>query len=165
MYIYKIAKKEHLDEIIKMKNEVKQKVIEEQLPIWQNGYPQDELLFEDIELGYGRIIEVNGNIVAYASFYPALYDYDPGTFPNDHVMSFGRIMTKVSERNKGYASALIKEMIEETKKKNLPGMGILVDDFNKKALSIYLKFGFKYIGTGTFPWAVLDIYYLTFSNE
>ena len=41
-------------------------------------------------------------------------------------------------------------------------MGILVDNFNKKALNIYLKFGFKYLKTSQFPWAVLDVYYLEF---
>ena len=165
MYTYKIAKIENLKEIIEVKNDVKQKIIEEGLQIWQNGYPQDELLEEDIIKGYGRIVVVEDEIVAYASYYPALYDYDEGTFPNDEVMSFGRIMTKVGHTKKGYCSFLVEQMIKETKEKKIPGMGILVDEFNKKALNIYIKHGFKRIGVGTFPWAVLDIYYLPFDNE
>ena len=165
MYIYKIATKEHLEEIIKMKNDVKQKVIDEQLPIWKNGYPQDELLLEDIEYGYGRILVVDGEIVSYASLYPALYDYDKGTFPNDEVMSFGRYMTRVDQTKKGYGTSLIQEMINETKNNKYPGMGLLVDNCNKKALNIYLKMGFKYISTNSFPWAVLDVYYLSFDHE
>ena len=120
------------------------------------------LLEEDIINGYGRIVVVDNEIVAYASYYPAIYDYDKGTFPNDDVMSFGRIMTKVGHTNKGYCSFLVDQMIKETREKKIPGMGILVDEFNKKALSIYIKHGFKRIGVGTFPWAVLDIYYLSF---
>ncbi len=165
MITYNIAKIDDLEEILILKNEVKQKVIDEQLPIWQNGYPQDELIKEDIDNQFGRVIKVNGVIVSYATYHPALYEYDKGTFPNDEVMSFGRVMTKVDQTKKGYASLLIEKMIEETKENNLPGLGILVDSFNKKALSVYLKHGFKYIGTGTFPWAVLDIYYLSFQNE
>ena len=46
---YKKAKISQLDEIIKLKNEVKQRVIKEGLPIWQNGYPLDEMIIEDIE--------------------------------------------------------------------------------------------------------------------
>ena len=165
MIEYKVATIDDLKEIISIKNKVKEKVIEENLPIWQNGYPQDELLEEDIEKGYGRIIVVDKQIVSYASYYPALYDYDRGTFPIDDVMSFGRIMTKVTETKKGYATFLVKNMIDEAREKKIPGFGILVDSFNKKALSIYLKFGFKYIKTSTFPWAVLDVYYLDLLNE
>lgn len=162
MAIYQVATVEHLNEIISMKNDVKQKVIDEKLPIWQNGYPEDDLIKEDIENGFGRIIIDNGEIVSYATYHPALYEYDPGTFPIDNVMSFGRVMTKVGKEKRGYASYLIDNMINETKRKMIPGMGILVDNFNKKALNIYLKFGFKYLKTSQFPWAVLDVYYLEF---
>ena len=162
MAIYQVATVEHLNEIILMKNDVKQKVVDEKLPIWQNGYPEDDLIKEDIENGFGRIIIDNGEIVSYATYHPALYEYDPGTFPIDNVMSFGRVMTKVGKEKRGYASYLIDNMINETKRKMIPGMGILVDNFNKKALNIYLKFGFKYLKTSQFPWAVLDVYYLEF---
>lgn len=165
MYIYKVATFDDLDEIISIKNDVKEKVIKENLPIWQNGYPQDELIKEDIENNFGRILVVDGRIVSYATYHPAMYEYDKGTFPNDEVMSFGRVMTKVSETKKGFATTLIEKMIEETKEKKIPGLGILVDDFNKKALNIYLKFGFKYLKTSSFPWAILDVYYLDLSNE
>lgn len=165
MYIYKVAKKEDLSEIILMKNDVKEKVIKENLPIWQNGYPQDELIDEDIDNGFGRILVVDNEIVSYATYHPALYEYDKGTFPIDDVMSFGRVMTKVTKTKQGFATKLIEEMIKETKEKKIPGLGILVDDFNKKALNIYLKFGFQYLKTSEFPWAVLDVYYLDLSNE
>ena len=42
MFTYRIATMEDYYEIIIMKNAVKQKVIDENLPIWQNGYPTDE---------------------------------------------------------------------------------------------------------------------------
>ena len=165
MYIYKIATLDDLNEIIAMKNDVKKKVIEENLPIWQNGYPQDELIKEDIENDFGRIIIVDNEIVSFATYHPASYEYDNGTFPCDDVMSFGRVMTKVNKTKHGYASILIDEMIKETKEKGYPGLGILVDSFNKKALSIYIKHGFRYLKTSPFPWAVLDVYYLDFDNE
>lgn len=165
MYIYRVATISDYEEIIKMKNKVKQKVIDENLPIWQDGYPQDELIKEDIDNLFGRVVEVDGKIVSYATYHHASYEYDKGTFPCDEVMSFGRVMTDVNETKKGYASILIENMILETKKMDIPGMGILVDNFNKKALSIYLKHGFKYIKTEKFPWAILDVYYLDFENE
>ena len=56
--IYQKAVLSDYDEIVVMKDLVKQRIINENLPIWQNGYPQDELLEEAINLfGDDIIIE------------------------------------------------------------------------------------------------------------
>lgn len=165
MINYRIASLVDLENILEIKKEVKKKISSDKLLIWQNNYPSDDLLKEDIENGFGRILEVDDKIVSYASLYPCSYEYDSKTFYSDELMSFGRIMTKVSEVNKGYATSLIEHLIQEVKEKKYPGLGILVDNFNEKALNIYKKFGFKYCGTSNFPWAVLDKYCLKFNDE
>lgn len=47
--IYRIANRSDLKEILQMKRQVKQRIEEEQLPIWLEGYPLDEMIVEDIE--------------------------------------------------------------------------------------------------------------------
>ena len=42
--IYRKATNDDIINIIAMKNKVKQRIIEENLPIWLNGYPLDELI-------------------------------------------------------------------------------------------------------------------------
>ena len=46
-----------------MKNRVKKRIINENLPIWLNGYPTDELLEEDVLNNYGRVVEIDSKII------------------------------------------------------------------------------------------------------
>ena len=62
-------------------------------------------------------------------------------------------------------SFLVDKMIEEAKTLNVLGLGILVDDINTKAVSLYKKKGFVKEGSNQFPYAYLDIYALYFNKE
>lgn len=160
--VYRIANINDLKEIIEMKNQVKQRVINENLPIWLNGYPLDEYIEEDIVNGFGRVIEIDNSVVAYAAFYLSTMDYPEDTFSKEPVQSFGRLMVKDEYVGKKIGSYLVDQMIEEAKKLEVFGMGILVDEVNSKALNLYLKKGFKKEGSKQFPFAYLDIYTLYF---
>ena len=52
---YRIAKINDYDNIIQMKNRVKERIIKQQLPIWQHGYPLDSMIEEDIEKNMGEL--------------------------------------------------------------------------------------------------------------
>lgn len=159
---YRIAELKDLEEIIHMKNDVKIRVIKENLPIWQNGYPLDEMILEDIEKGYGRVLEENEEIVGYACFHPAEVEYPPHTFKKENLQSFGRVIVKNGYVGKHYGSHLVKSMIEEAKMMNAEGLGILADACNSKAVRLYEKYGFQKEGSEQFPYAYLDIYGLYF---
>ena len=159
---YRTAKGEDLEEILLMKNEVKKRIEEENLPIWLDGYPFDDMIAEDIQLGYGRIVEEEGKILAYACFHPADFEYPPHTFLKDNVQSFGRVMVRSGYTNRHIGAFLISSMIEEAKTLSVEGLGILVDSFNVKALGLYKKYGFQKEGSKQFPYAYLDIYGLYF---
>lgn len=158
---YRIAKLKDFEEIIKMKNEVKERIIEENLPIWLDGYPLDEMILEDIEKGYGRVVEEK-NIVAYACFHKAIEEYPEDTFKRKNLQSFGRVMVKNDCLGKHFGSFLIRKMIEEAKSMEVEGLGILADACNIKAIRLYEKYGFKKEGSKQFPYAYLDIYGLYF---
>ena len=85
---YKIAKKDDIEFIIKMKNEVKARVVKENLPIWKNDYPLDEMIIDDIVNQQGRVVIVDNKIVAYAVFHHASFEYDLNTFKDNNVQSF-----------------------------------------------------------------------------
>lgn len=160
--IYRVATLKDVSIIQTIKNEVKQRIIEEKLPIWFNGYPYDSMIEEDVENQFGRVVEEDGMIVAYAAFYPALADYPSHTFKKDDVYSFGRVMVKNGYVGKHYASYLVSQMIEEAKKIGCPGLGILADSCNEKALALYKRYGFCKEGSAQFEFAYLDIYGLYF---
>ena len=159
---YKKAKISQLEEIIKLKNEVKQRVIKEGLPIWQNGYPLDEMIIEDIENNEGRIVVIDNKIVAYSCFHHAIKEYGIGVFKKDNVQSFGRLMVSDLCVGKHVGDFLVRSMIEESRTLGVEGMGILVDECNIKAYSLYRKYGFRKEGAQQFPYAYLDILGLYF---
>ena len=159
---YHVAQMSQLDEILQMKNRVKARVIKENLPIWQHGYPLDEFIIEDIERGEGRLVQLKNKIVAYAVFHRCTTEYDPHTFCHEPVQSFGRLMVDDGYVGQGIAKFLITHMIEEAKGLDVLGMGILVDESNTRAVRLYESFGFKKEGSNQFPFAYLDIYALYF---
>lgn len=159
---YKIAEKSNIKEIIEMKNQVRERVIKEKLPIWKNGYPLDEMIYEDVNNKEARIVVINQEIVAYACFHSAIKEYGKGIFKKDNLYSFSRVMVKDGFTGKHIGDFLISHLIEEAKKLDVEGMGILVDACNIKAVSLYRKHHFIKEGEKEFPFAYLDIYGLYF---
>lgn len=152
-----------LDEIVVMKNKVKQRIINENLPIWKNGYPLDEQLLDDLKNGYGRIIKIDNKIVAYAAFMPSNIMYEnESIFKKDNLYSFGRVMVIDEYLSKGIGRYLVSQMILEAKSLNADGLGITADECNVKATKLYKSFGFNKEGEKNFPYAYLEIYGLYF---
>ncbi|MBQ8206679.1 MAG: GNAT family N-acetyltransferase [Bacilli bacterium] len=160
--IYRVATLDDLNEIIIMKNKVKQRIINQNLPMWLNGYPLDEYIIDDIKSNEGRVIEINGKIVSYSCFHHASKEYGNGVFKKDNVMSFGRLMVDDGYVGKHIGDYMVKSMIEEAKSLNVEGVGILADDFNVKAMNLYKKYGFNIEGARQFPYAYLTILGLYF---
>lgn len=149
--------------LIELKNEVKERIIKEKLNIWLNDYPNDLLLEEDIKNNLGRIVKINGEIVAYACLHDLNYDYEVKVHVLDDMYSFSRIMVKTSYLNKGVASFLISKMLEE--KKDVNGFTILVDNMNIKALNLYKKFNFQQEGKIHIYGVILDRYTIYFKDN
>lgn len=159
---YEIAKSSEFQEIVLMKNRVKQRIIKQGLPIWLNGYPLDILIQEDLKNKHGRIVRYNGKIVAYAAFMEDHKMYDEQIFKKNNLYSFGRLMVDDDYLNKHVGKFIVNCMILEAKSLNANGVGITADDCNIKALNLYKSFGFTYEGEKTFPYAHLNIYGLYF---
>lgn len=159
--LYRIAYNKDYDEIILMKNRVKQRIVDSNLPIWQHGYPLDSMIAEDIELGYGRVVEIDNKVVAYSVFLPAEEEY-ADVFDVANLQSFGRVMVDDGVTGKGVGRFLVGNMISEARENKKTGMGITADSCNCKAVKLYESFGFKKIGEGQFPYAYLDIFMLLF---
>ena len=153
--IYRKPNINEIPEILSMKHRVKQRVLDSGLPMWLNGYPLDEMLVEDIELGEARVVELDGKVVAYAHYCHASKEYDNGTFKKDNLQTFGRVMVDDGYTGKHIGDFLVKSMIEEAKTLNVEGLCITADDFNIKAVNLYMKHGFVREGEQQFPYAYL----------
>ena len=161
--IYRVAKLGDLEQILSMKNKVKERVIKENLPIWLNGYPLDSMIEEDINSREGRVVTINDEIVAYAVFIDTTKEYgEYNIFETKDLQSFGRVMVKDGFTGKGIGRFLVNNMIVEAKNLNKKGMKITADNCNEKALKLYKSFGFEKEGEYGFEYAYLDIYGLYF---
>lgn len=115
------------------------------LPLWNEEYPSDELIKEDIESGRGRIILNEENeIIAYVSVMPANEEFEENTFNYPHLLALSRLMVKSGYENQGVATYLINQIINEAKTKGYNGIGILVHPINERAIKLYKKIGFKF---------------------
>ena len=160
--LYRNANINDYNQIVLMKNRVKERVIKENLPIWLNGYPLDEYLMDDINNNFGRVIEFNNQIVAYAAFHPANIDYEEYIENTENFYSYGRVMVDDGYTGLGIGKLLISSMLDEAKSLNQKGMIIAADDCNIKAVNLYMSFGFKKINEIQFPYAYLSIFKLEF---
>ena len=160
--IYRNANLNDYNQIVTMKNRVKERVIKENLPIWLNGYPLDAYIMDDINETYGRVIELNDKIVAYAAFHPAHIDYKNYISEIENYYSYGRVMVDDGYTGLGIGKFLINSMLNEAKSLNQKGMIIAADDCNIKAVNLYKSFGFIKINEIQFPYAYLSIFKLDF---
>ena len=159
---YQIASKDNTNEIISMKNRVKQRIIKANLAMWLNGYPLDEMIIEDVLNNHGRVIIFDNKVVAYAVLYPSIFEYQNEIDDIDNRYSFGRVMVDDNYTGIGIGRFLIESIINVVKCKNQKGMIITGDDFNTKAMNLYKSLGFVKIGEKQFPYAYLSIFKLDF---
>ena len=162
-HIYRKADIEELRDIITLKEKVKKKIIEDGLDIWQDDYPNDELLEDDIKKGYAHIVKIDGLVCGYAAVMPTDVDYGPGFYLDHHLVSFSRLMSDPKLRRSGIGRFIIERVIDDAKKE-YDGVGITVDDINNKAVGLYRSYGFSKVGEISIPEAkrVLDKYVLLF---
>lgn len=160
--IYKTASKDMINDILSMKNRVKERIVRENLPMWLNGYPLDEMIIEDIENDHGRVVILNDKVIAYAVLYPYTFEYEGEIMDIEDRYSFGRVMVDEGYTGLGIGRFLIESLITEVKSKNQKGMIITGDDFNTKAMNLYKSVGFTKIGEKEFSYAYLSIFKLDF---
>ena len=162
--LYRKADLKDLDKLISLKDEVKKEIIKKDLDIWQDDYPNRELLKSDIVNDYGRIITIDEKVVAYMALIETSIDYEGDFYQGHYLLSFSRIMTSPYYRNIGLAKRLIKEAILEAKDRRYDGLAITVDAINERAVSLYRSFGFINVGYIDIPEAknTLDKYILLF---
>ncbi len=159
---YRVATEQNLPAVIRVKNEAKARVRAEGLNVWNGDYPMDEMLRDDIRNGWGRVIEDNGTIIAYAALHESEEEYPADTFLHPHLLSFGRVMVSDTHLGRGVASRLVGEMIAEARIRGYAGLGIGVDACNARALRLYTRHGFIREGFFRFTFADLDTYVLYF---
>lgn len=77
---------------------------------WQNGYPNEETVLNDIQKGYGYVIEEEGNVIAYAAIIFGIeptYEVIEGAWLSDApYAAIHRVATATALKRKGVATKL-----------------------------------------------------------
>jgi hypothetical protein len=81
---------------------------------WQNGYPNEQTVHDDITKGYAHVLVNNNLIIAYAAIIfgiePAYNDIKGKWLTNDDYVVVHRVATSNAEKGKGVATQLFKEI-------------------------------------------------------
>jgi len=77
---------------------------------WQNGYPNEQTVLNDIQNGFGYVVEENGLIIAYAAIIfdiePAYVDIKGAWLSNQKYAVVHRVATAAALKGKGIATQL-----------------------------------------------------------
>src|ERR1044071_7172724 len=83
---------------------------------WQNGYPNEQTVYDDIVSGYGYVMVENGVIIAYAAIIfgiePAYNEIKGKWLTNGDYVAVHRVATSNTVKGKGVATKLFK-MLED----------------------------------------------------
>jgi Acetyltransferases len=120
---------------------------------WQNNYPNKESILQDIEMGYGYLLEENGNVIANASLsfdgevtYQKIYH---GEWKSSTDCSYGvihRVAVKGEEKRRGTGSLLLKKLEEICQEKKIGSIRIDTHKKNQAMQSLLKKNGYEYCG-------------------
>ena len=119
---------------------------------WQDGYPSQRVIEDDIASGVGYIYLVDNTVVGYAAIvldgeetYSQISDDMWNTNP-DYVVVH-RLCVRCGYTNQGVAMALMSFASQIAKIEGYTGFRIDTHRGNVRMLAMLKKLGFKYVGT------------------
>jgi len=138
---------------------------------WQNGYPNETTVQDDITDGYAYVLDDNGTIVAYAAIIfgpePAYNNIKGQWLTNGDYAAVHRVATANAAKGKGIATQLIKMIEAVSRERNVYSVKLDTNFDNVPMLRILDKSGYTYCGEIFFNGAPRRAYekILQYSNE
>lgn len=120
---------------------------------WQNGYPNEQTIIDDISKGYAFVYVLKEKILAYVAI---VFDEDPnyakidGSWLSNNVyVNLHRIATSKACKNKGVATQLLVDIEDFILQRNVFSIKIDTNFDNIPMLRILEKLGYTYCGEVT----------------
>ena len=117
---------------------------------WQNGYPNENTIQEDIENGYGFVLTDNDIIVAYAAIIfgiePAYEEIKGNWLSNDDYVVVHRVATSDAYKGKGVATKLFLEIEKLSINQHTFSIKVDTNFDNIPMLKILEKLNYTYCG-------------------
>lgn len=144
----RIATKQDIENLLALYEQARAFMGHNGLAQWQGGYPQKEIVENDVSAGHTRVFEENGEILGCAAFIDREPDYD--VIYDGKWKTHGRFIAvhrvAVGARRKGIASAFFKEALREAGRKGFASVRIDTHKDNAPMRAALEKNGFTYCG-------------------
>lgn len=138
-----------LPEVIEIINQAKLYFKNEGIDQWQDGYPNEDSIINDINQNEAYVLEDNGKILAttmISSNIEPTYNYIEGNWlQNDKYMVIHRIAIRNDQKGKGLAKIIIDEALKLYP--DVHSIRIDTHDDNLSMQRFLIKYGFTYCGT------------------
>ena len=138
-----------LPEVIEIINQAKLYFKNEGIDQWQDGYPNEDSIINDINQNEAYVLEDNGKILAttmISSNIEPTYNYIEGNWlQNDKYMVIHRIAIHNDQKGKGLAKIIIDEALKLHP--HIHSIRIDTHDDNLSMQRFLIKYGFTYCGT------------------
>ncbi len=122
---------------------------EKEVPQWQNGYPNEEVLQEDLKSNVGYVFLVDGKICGYSTIIPGQdpsYQKIKGKWlTEEKYATLHRVMMKTNHQ-KGSSHLFFLELAKEVKKKGIGSIRVDTHEKNQAMKKRLTKEGFLYCG-------------------
>lgn len=120
------------------------------IPQWQNGYPNEETILQDMRNGFSYVLEEGGKVIGIAAI---ITQKDPdytrieGKWLNDDpYIVIHRIAMKASEKGKGMASSLLEYAYQLACETDIHNIRIDTHEDNLSMQRFLIKNGFHRCG-------------------
>jgi GNAT superfamily N-acetyltransferase len=117
---------------------------------WQNGYPNEQVVLDDIKNGYGHVLIANNEVIAYAAI---IFDIEPAYtniigkwLSNGNYLVIHRVATANKVKGKGVATQLFKMIEDLCRKQNVFSIKVDTNFDNIPMLKIMEKLAYTYCG-------------------
>lgn len=129
---------------------------------WQNGYPNEQTVHEDIENGYGYVLVANNVIIAYAAIIfgiePAYNDIKGAWLTNNDYVVVHRVATSNAVKGKGIATLLFKEIETLSTEQKVYSIKVDTNFDNVPMMKILDRLSYTYCGEILFSGAMRKAY-------
>lgn len=150
--LFRKSEKKDVKNIMEIINEAKEYFRENEIDQWQNGYPNEESIFEDIAEGENYVLcDEKGDILASCAIsFREEKNYlviERGEWKSKNPYAVvHRVAVRNSLKGKGLSGILMKEAEKMCSEKNIKSIRIDTHEDNKSMQKLILKCGFEYCG-------------------
>lgn len=117
---------------------------------WQDGYPNPEVIKNDIEKGVGFVLVKENEIVGYTAVLindePEYAKIEGKWLTDGDFVVFHRVAIADSHLGKGLAKEIFKQIENYAQEKGIPSVKADTNFDNPAMINIFEKMGYKYCG-------------------